>query len=50
MGLDGALQVLAQQPFGAILLGVVAFGLFSYGVYSFVEARYRRIDSKIGSL
>ncbi|GHO66084.1 hypothetical protein KSC_049760 [Ktedonobacter sp. SOSP1-52] len=42
-GLDGALQVLSQQPFGAFMLGVVALGMLSYGVYSFVEARYRRI-------
>ncbi len=42
-GLDTALQVLAHQPFGAVLLGVVALGLIAYGVYSFVEARYRRV-------
>lgn len=42
-GLDGALQVLSQQTFGAFMLGVVALGMLSYGVYSFVEARYRRI-------
>ncbi len=42
-GLDSALQVLLQQPFGTILLAVVALGLFAYGVYSFVEVRYRRM-------
>jgi hypothetical protein len=42
-GLDGVLQELAHQPFGLILLGVVALGLFAYGVYSLVEARYRRV-------
>lgn len=42
-GLDGALQVLSQQTFGAFMLGAVALGMLSYGVYSFVEARYRRI-------
>jgi len=26
-----------------LLLGIVALGLIAYGVYSFVEARYRRI-------
>ncbi len=42
-GLDGALQELAHQPFGTFLLGIVALGLVAYGVYSFVEARYRRV-------
>ena len=42
-GLDGVLQELAHQPFGLILPGVVALGLFAYGVYSLVEARYRRV-------
>ena len=45
-GLDGALQVLSQQPSGTFLLSVVALGMLSYGVYSFVEARYRRIGVK----
>lgn len=42
-GLDSALQTLAKQPFGPVLLGIVALGLIAYGVYSFVEARYRRV-------
>jgi len=42
-GLDTALRTLAQQPFGPLLLGIVALGLVAYGVYSFVEARYRRV-------
>lgn len=43
-GLDGALQELTrQQPFGPLLLGIVALGLIAYGIYSFVEARYRRL-------
>ena len=42
-GLDTALATLAQQPFGPLLLGIVALGLFAYGVYSLVEARYRRV-------
>jgi Domain of Unknown Function (DUF1206) len=43
-GLDGALQeLLRQQPFGPILLVIVALGLIAYGLYSFAEARYRRI-------
>lgn len=42
-GLRGALDALAAQPHGQILLGVVALGLLAYGAYSFLEARYRRI-------
>jgi hypothetical protein len=42
-GLDSALVALVQQPFGPWLLGLVALGLIAYGVYSFVEARYRRL-------
>jgi Domain of Unknown Function (DUF1206) len=42
-GLDSVLRTLAQQPFGSLLLGIVALGLVAYGVYSFVEARYRQV-------
>lgn len=42
-GLGGALAALAQQPFGPWILGLVALGLIAYGVYSVIEARYRRI-------
>ncbi|HEY7849324.1 MAG TPA: DUF1206 domain-containing protein [Ktedonobacterales bacterium] len=42
-GLAGALATLAAQPFGPWLLGLVALGLIAYGVYGWVEARYRRI-------
>jgi len=43
VGLGGALQKLADQPQGAVLLGVVAAGLCMYGLFSIVEARYRRL-------
>jgi hypothetical protein len=42
-GLDGALLELAQQPYGGLLLGAVAVGLFAYALYCFAQARYRRI-------
>jgi hypothetical protein len=42
-GLDAALLELTHQPFGQFLLCIVALGLVAYGVYSFVEARYRRV-------
>jgi hypothetical protein len=42
-GLAGALESLVDQPAGPYLLLVVALGLAAYGVYMFVEARYRRM-------
>jgi hypothetical protein len=42
-GLAGALGELASQPYGPWLLGLVAFGLICYGIYCFVQARYRHI-------
>jgi hypothetical protein len=42
-GLDAALLTLIHQPFGPVLLAIIALGFISYGLYSFVEARYRRI-------
>lgn len=42
-GLDSALVELLKQPFGPWLVGLVALGLIAYGLYSFVEARYRRV-------
>jgi hypothetical protein len=43
VGLDGALAKLAGRPYGHWLLGAVAAGLFAYGLYSLVEARYRKV-------
>jgi hypothetical protein len=42
-GLDAALHTLAAQPFGRVLLAVVAFGIAAFGAFCFVEARYRRV-------
>jgi hypothetical protein len=44
-GLDVALKTLAQAPYGTFLLAVVGLGLVAFGAYSFVESRYRRIDT-----
>jgi hypothetical protein len=44
-GLQGALETLQRQPYGWILLGIVALGLVAFGVYSLIEAWYRRIDA-----
>ena len=43
VGLDGVLLKLSHQSFGQLLLGIVALGLIAYGIYSFVEAGYRRV-------
>jgi hypothetical protein len=42
-GLDAALKTLATQPFGPVLLVIVALGLASYGVFCFFDARYHRV-------
>jgi hypothetical protein len=43
IGLDGALATVLQADYGDTLLGFVAAGLLAYGLYSFVEARYREV-------
>jgi hypothetical protein len=43
VGLDGALAKLANQPYGSILLGIVAAGLIAFALHSLSDARYRRI-------
>lgn len=42
-GLDAAIAELTRLPLGQVLLFLVALGLLAYGIYSFVEARYRRL-------
>lgn len=44
VGLDGALTALRDQPYGAILLGLVGLGLAAYGLYCGINARYRRFE------
>jgi len=43
VGIDGALKRLADRSYGPLLLVLVACGLAAYGLYSFAEARYRRV-------
>ncbi len=40
----GAMQAIQQQPFGAVLMGIIAFGMLAYGIHMLVQARYRRIS------
>jgi drug/metabolite transporter superfamily protein YnfA len=42
-GLAGSLAVLAGQPHGTLLLGLVAVGLMAFGAYSLLLARFGRI-------
>ena len=42
--LGGALQTLETQPFGSVVLSLTALGLIAFGLFSLVEARYRRMD------
>ncbi|MBA3808510.1 MAG: DUF1206 domain-containing protein [Solirubrobacterales bacterium] len=43
IGLDGALNELAENSYGPILLGIVAVGLIGFALYSIADARYRKI-------
>lgn len=42
-GLRGALETLLGQPYGPYLLALVGVGLLAYGIFQFVNARYRII-------
>jgi Domain of Unknown Function (DUF1206) len=44
-GLGGALQALQHQPYGWVFLGFTALGLFAFGLFGLVQARYRHIDA-----
>ena len=43
-GIVDALELLRGTSHGIWLFGIVAAGLFAFGVYSVLEAIYRRID------
>jgi hypothetical protein len=42
-GLDGALRTLAGQSVGRVMLFAVAFGFAVFGVYCFLQSRYRKV-------
>jgi hypothetical protein len=42
-GLDGALHTLSGQPFGRVLLILVAIGFAAFGAFCFCQARYREV-------
>nr|MBA3365688.1 DUF1206 domain-containing protein [Actinomycetota bacterium] len=43
IGLDGALRKVASADYGRYLLGAVAAGLGAYGLFCFLQARYRKV-------
>jgi uncharacterized protein DUF1206 len=43
IGLDGALAKVLRQDYGDTLLGLVSTGLIAFGLYCWVEARYREV-------
>ena len=42
-GLDGAMRTIVEQPFGRFLLTAAAVGFAAFGVFAFLQARYRRM-------
>lgn len=44
-GLAGALDTIRQQSYGPYLLGLVALGLFAYGLFQIVKGRYRIVSA-----
>ena len=49
-GMGGALQMMEGQPYGDALMTTVALGLIAFGLFAFIEARYRRmaVDQVLG--
>lgn len=41
-GLDAALHTLREQAYGTILLTIVALGIAAFGIFCFVQAKYRK--------
>jgi hypothetical protein len=42
-GLDGALRTMRDQPWGPVVLVLMALGVAAFGVYCFLQSRYRRV-------
>jgi hypothetical protein len=42
-GIDGTLRAFAHTPLGPFLLILVALGLVAFGLFSWCEARWRRV-------
>ena len=48
VGLDGALHRVADAGWGRALLAAIAVGLLAYGLFCWLEARYRRVGVSAG--
>lgn len=48
MGADGALATIAAQPYGTVLLAIVAVGLVCFGIYSLCCSVWMHIDIDLG--
>jgi hypothetical protein len=44
-GLAGAFAALRAQPYGWVLLAIVAAGHFAFGAFGLIQARFRHIDA-----
>ncbi|MEV4811937.1 DUF1206 domain-containing protein [Micromonospora avicenniae] len=42
-GLDAALHTLREQAYGSLLLTLVALGIAAFGLFCFLQSRYRRV-------
>lgn len=42
-GLDGAFRTIGEQPYGMVLLVLMALGFAAFGLYLFARARYQRM-------
>ncbi|MGW0435541.1 DUF1206 domain-containing protein [Micromonospora sp. NPDC003197] len=42
-GLDGALHTLREQPYGAVLLVLVALGIACFATFCLVQSKYRKV-------
>ena len=47
-GIVDALELLRESAYGTWLFGIVAAGLFAFGVYGILQAMYRRINADTG--
>ncbi|MDO3704095.1 DUF1206 domain-containing protein [Micromonospora sp. C28SCA-DRY-2] len=42
-GLDAALRTLREQSYGQVLLTLVALGIAAFGIFCFLQSRYRKV-------
>lgn len=43
-GVEGALDELASQPYGMVILAIVSAGFILYGIYQIIRGRYERMN------